>query len=65
MWLMNDGAPTRFTRDLKQFTDYLEEREGRIGPVLWPARSPDLTPVGPSRDTVYWKTINRRNEFVV
>jgi hypothetical protein len=41
---MNDGAPTR---DFKQFIDYLEEREGRIGPVLWPPQSADLTPVEP------------------
>jgi len=62
---MNDGAPTRFTRDLMQFIDHLEVREGRIGPVLWPPRSPDLTPVGPSRDTFYWQTVNTRNEFGV
>jgi hypothetical protein len=65
MWLVNDGAPTRFTRDLKQFIDYVEEWEGRIGSVLWALRSPDPTPLGPSRDTFYWKTVNRRNEFGV
>jgi len=56
-----------FMRDVKQFWDchYPEELVGRNVLVLWPPRSPDLTPVEPSRDTVYWQTVNRRNEFVV
>jgi len=66
-WSIRVAAPTHFMRDVKQFCDchYPEEWVGRNVLVLWPPRSSDLTPVGPSRDTVYWKTVNMRNEFGV
>lgn len=44
MWLMHDGAPAHFTRNV---TTYLNETFpnkwiGRSGPISWPARSPEL-----------------------
>jgi hypothetical protein len=57
MWFMHYGAPAHFTPDVKQFLDsHYPDR--RNGPVLWPPRSPDLTPVdlylwGHLKDIVY------------
>jgi hypothetical protein len=67
VWSIRVAALTHFARDVKQFCDchYPEAWIGRNGLVLWPLRSPDLTPVGPSRGTVYWQTVNRRNDFGV
>jgi hypothetical protein len=61
VWSIRIGAPTHFMRDVKQFCDchYPEEWVGRNVLVLWPPRSPDLTPVGTSRDTVYWQTVTK------
>lgn len=47
LWLQQDGAPPHFAR---QTRDTLNEMFGnrwigRGGPVNWPARSPDLTPL--------------------
>jgi hypothetical protein len=46
MWYLYEGAPAYSTRDFKNWLDAnLENRwVVRIGPVLWPARSPDLNP---------------------
>jgi hypothetical protein len=46
MWYLHDGAPTHSARGVKNWLDAnLENRWiGRNGPVLWPARSPDLNP---------------------
>jgi hypothetical protein len=63
VWFINDGAPAHFTRSIKQFLDshYLDRWTGRNGPVLWPPRSPDLTPAHfyvwcHLKGTVYWKS---------
>ena len=47
MWLQHDGAPAHFSLAVR---DYLNEQFGdrwigREGPVTWPPRSPDLTPL--------------------
>ena len=47
MYLQHDGAPPHYTRHVR---DYLNESFtnrwlGRGGPVAWPPRSPDLTPL--------------------
>jgi hypothetical protein len=47
MWYLHDGAPAHSaSRGVKNWLDAnLENRWiGRNGPVLWPARSPDLNP---------------------
>lgn len=47
MWFQQDGAPAHFHRAVR---DFLHDRFGnhwigRGGPIAWPARSPDLTPL--------------------
>jgi hypothetical protein len=51
MWYLHDGAPAHSARAVKNWLNAnLENRWiGRNGPVLWPARSPDLN----SRDFFY------------
>lgn len=46
-YFQQDGAPAHFA---KRVRDYLNEKFplrwiGRMGPIAWPARSPDLTPL--------------------
>ena len=45
MWFQHDGAPTHFSRNVRNYLDaaYGLHWIGRGGPVLWPSRSPDLT----------------------
>ena len=47
MWFMHDGAPAHITVDVRHFLDatYPQRWIGRGGPVIWPARSPDLNPL--------------------
>lgn len=64
MWLQNDGCPAHYARPVR---DYLDEEFpgrwiGRLGPILWPARSPDLNPMdffywGFLKENVYFKPI--------
>ncbi|CAK1601563.1 unnamed protein product [Parnassius mnemosyne] len=47
MWYQNDGCPAHYARDVRA---YLDDRFpgrwiGRLGPILWPPRSPDLNPL--------------------
>jgi hypothetical protein len=55
-------APTHFSRRVLAFLD----REG--GPIAWPPRSPDLSPLdscfrGFVKDTVYREKLQNMNEF--
>ena len=59
-WLQHDGCPAHFQRDVRQHLDqeYTGRWIGRGGPVAWPPRSPDLTPLdfylwGAMEDMVY------------
>jgi len=47
MWYQHDGAPAHFAIPVRQYLDavYGERWICRGGPVRWPARSPDLTPL--------------------
>lgn len=64
MWFQNDGCPAHYARRVR---DYLNETFpgrwiGRLGPILWPPRSPDLNPLdffywGCLKDKVYSKAI--------
>lgn len=49
MWFMHDGAPAHFSRIarnwLNQPRNFGNHWIGRGGPVVWPARSPDLNPL--------------------
>ena len=47
MWFQHDGAPPHFMRAVRGHLDrrFEQTRIGRGGPISWPARSPDLTPL--------------------
>lgn len=47
MWYQHDGAPAHFSNASRQVLDnnYPNRWIGRGGPVPWPPRSPDLTPL--------------------
>lgn len=55
MWFQHDGCPAHFSRISREALDrdYTDRWIGRGGPVAWPARSPDLTPL----DFFLWGTI--------
>ena len=44
---MHDGAPAHFARNVREWMDehFPNRWIGRGGPMLWPARSPDLNPL--------------------
>lgn len=47
VWFQQDGAPPHFSREVREYlNDVFPGRWiGRRGPIEWPARSPDLTPM--------------------
>jgi hypothetical protein len=47
LWYQQDGAPPHWGRAVREFLDqqFGEQWIGRSGPIQWPARSPDLTPL--------------------
>lgn len=47
MWLQNDGCPAHFAVNVRRYLDqaYPNRWIGRLGPILWPPRSPDLNPL--------------------
>lgn len=47
MFFQHDGAPAHFTTEVRQHLDetYPNRWIGRGGPISWPPRSPDLTPL--------------------
>ena len=67
MYFQHDGAPPHYTRHVR---DYLNESFpnrwlGRGGPVAWPPRSPDLTPLdfylwGHMKTLVYENMVDSR-----
>lgn len=52
MWFQHDGAPAHYVRDVRNYLDITFPNRwiGRGGPVAWPARSPDLSPL----DFFFW-----------
>ena len=52
MWYQHDGAPAHFFNASRQILDnnFPNRWIGRGGPVAWPPRSPDLTPL----DYFFW-----------
>ncbi|XP_034254123.1 uncharacterized protein LOC117652963 [Thrips palmi] len=57
-WLMQDGAPPHWARAVRAHLNevYPDRWIGRGGPVAWPARSPDLTPL----DFFLWGYVKAR-----
>ncbi|CAH0547571.1 unnamed protein product [Brassicogethes aeneus] len=47
IWFQQDGAPPHYARPISTFLDtcFPERWIGRRGPIEWPARSPDQTPL--------------------
>ena len=70
MYFQHDGAPPHYTRHMRE---YLNESFhncwlGRGGPVAWPPRWPDLTPLdyyfwGHMKTLVYETKVNSREEL--
>ena len=56
-WFQHDGCPSHYGVDVRRFLDqtYPNRWIGRGGPVHWPARSPDLTPL----DFFFWRDMER------
>lgn len=72
MYFQHDGAPIHFTNEVKQFLDekFPDKWIGRGGPVEWPPRSPDLTPLdyclwGWMKSEVYKQKVDTRDELIV
>lgn len=47
MWFQHDGAPAHFSLAVREYANqtFGDRWIGRGGPVAWPPRSPDLTPL--------------------
>lgn len=57
IYFQQDGAPPHFRRDVRYWLDEnFPNWIGRAGPIPWPARSPDLTPL----DFFLWGYIKHR-----
>lgn len=71
MWFQHDGAPAHFSTIVRDYlrSIYSDRWVGRGGPVAWPARSPDLTPLdfylwGHMKQLVYSTPIQTREELM-
>lgn len=67
MIFQHDGCPAHFQRDVRGHLDeaYPARWIGRGGPVPWPARSPDLTPLdfylwGRMKEIVYFDPVSTK-----
>ena len=70
IWFMHDGAPAHFLIDVRDYLSrhFNQRWIGRGGPIPWPARSPDLTPLdyflwGYLKQLVYAVTVNNVEEL--
>lgn len=70
MWYLLDGAPAHYAREVVTHLNvaYPDRWIGRNGPVLWPPRSPDLTPCdyflwGCMKQIVYSEAINTQEQL--
>lgn len=70
MWYQQDGCPAHYERRVRGHLDntYPARWIGRLGPILWPPRSPDLNPLdffywGCLKDKVYAKPIRSEEEL--
>ena len=70
LWYQLDSAPAHFTLLVCQWLDNFPIRWiGRGGPIAWPVRSPDLTPLdfflwGCMKENVYETEIASREELI-
>lgn len=58
MWFQNDGCPAHYAHQVRAYLNqtYPQRWIGRLGPILWPPRSPDLNPL----DFFYWGCIKEK-----
>lgn len=71
MYYLHDGAPAHFARQVRQYLDetFPQRWIGRSGPVNWPPRSPDLTPLdyclwGWLKNEVYKVKVDNRDALI-
>lgn len=71
MWLQQDGAPPHNSCVVREFLDrkFFNKWIGTNGPILWPPRSPDMTPLdfflwGYLKDIVYATQPNSLNDLI-
>lgn len=71
MLLQNDGCPAHHRITVREFlnVNYPNKWIGRNGPILWPPRSPDLTPLdfyvwGRMKELVYDEAIRSHNHLI-
>ncbi|EZA54266.1 hypothetical protein X777_06188 [Ooceraea biroi] len=57
-WIQLDGCPSHYARQVRNWLDehYAHRWIDRGGPVFWPPRSPDLTPL----DFYLWGTLKNK-----
>lgn len=70
MWLQNDGCPAHYGREVRAYQNlkYPGRWIGRLAPILWPPRSPDLNPLdffywGCIKEKVYFRPVQSLNEL--
>lgn len=70
MWFQQDGCPAHYARRVREHLSntFPDRWIGRLGPILWPPRSPDLNPLdffywGCLKDKVYAKPIRSEEEL--
>ena len=61
MYFQHDGAPPHYSRLVREYlrVSFPNRWLGRLGPVAWPPRSPDLTPL----DYYIWASCNSCHSF--
>lgn len=71
IWFQHDGAPPHFGINVRTYlnNNFANRWIGRGGPVLWPPRSPDLTPLdyylwGHMKSLVYSNKPQTRDELI-
>lgn len=70
IWFHQDGAPPHYGVDVRLFLDNIFPRRwiGRRGPIEWPARSPDLSPLdfflwGHLKTTIYKERVQNLEDL--
>ena len=71
MWYQHDGAPSHYYAGARNVLDrqFPNRWIGRNGPVAWPARSPDMTPLdfffwGAMKELVYATPVDSELDLV-
>lgn len=72
MYFQHDGAPPHYAINVKQWLDqhFPNRWIGRNGPIRWPPRSPDITPLdfylwGRMKNLVYAEEIRSREHLLI